>query len=361
MAIIEPWTAGYTLLAGPVTTWAVDRIGVNFARSMRFTWKVADPATCDFEIDAHRPEVERLSPIINDVALIAEGVTDPLFRGRIVSMRERLDHTDHVLSLQAIDYAGVLDARAMFEGDTLSYSAVEQTDIAWALIQTTQARSGGNLGIVEGSNPASGVLATVSYEPGSYIRENIDMIAEADDGFDWEVDGALRFNTWSPYRIRDTGLTLDYGGMVTDSEREFTSSAYGNVVRGSGGSDETVTTTPVSLAVIDIATRPEGRWERQFSWPDVVNQGVLAAKTAYQTARMASRLGTLTLTMRSGHWRGPFQLWIGDLVTLDIPLMTWWQRPAGTLPVGQVRELTLELDEDGGETVKLLIQETGFA
>jgi hypothetical protein len=96
--------------------------------------------------------------------------------------------------------------------EDLVYTAVDQQDIAWALLAHTQAQTYGSLGITQGAHTGADVARDRFYcEPErANVAEAVEAFTEYDDGFDFEVDPAARtFKTWTPYRMAASGLTLD--------------------------------------------------------------------------------------------------------------------------------------------------------
>lgn len=272
--------------------------------------------------------------------------TQVIFLGRIAPTQDDLDATSHRCTVGALGYQEVLRRRAVYT--TASFTGVDQAAIAWQLIQTTQALSGGNLGIVQGAGSPTGVPRTWTAAPGDMVGADIDQLAEMDQGFDWDITPAgvtgLRFDVFYPSRGTHRGLVLQYGdGLVSKISRVVDPSAFADAIYETGNSGNSL--TPQALTAADIATRGEGRWD-QVVGTDIQTQSALNAHAAFDLAAGEVLTPTYTVTLKPGVWTGPSQLWIGDLVQLVIT--------SGRLHVNstyQVTELDFDISADNVETV----------
>lgn len=95
-----------------------------------------------------------------------------------------------------------------------SFTSTTRANIAWSLINASQALTDGALGITQGLMAITPAI-TVSYKAseGKIIYDIINDFSEQADGFDWEIDVNRAFNTYvrasTASRIR-----LEYGGNV---------------------------------------------------------------------------------------------------------------------------------------------------
>jgi hypothetical protein len=92
----------------------------------------------------------------------------------------------------------------------------DAADVAWNLIQDTQALVNGNLGIVLGLSPTTfNVTVDVKKSEGKYIFDVIDDLSKSDPGFDWQIDSTTRaFDVWFPRKDFVSTVDLEYGGNV---------------------------------------------------------------------------------------------------------------------------------------------------
>lgn len=361
--------AKWKVVAGPWDTinptTGQDVIELTHAYRYNFTFDVEMPPYCRFTIPAQSQEAEYCWELTHDLILLDE-VERPVFRGRIGTIREQWGADSGDLEVQATGYAGMLNRRIVFNGDSVSFTQVDQAEIAWSLINMTQNRVGGSLGISRGSGLNTGRKRDRTYEAGANLLDLITQLGQVIDGFDWEIDGYLRFNVFYPIRARTppstAQFTLDWGGMVNELSRSWTSQNYANVVRGQGGGRDVggvqVFPTPVVKSASNIANAPEGRWETNLSWPDVSYQTTLDEHTDAELSRRNKRWAEITVGLRPGMWEGPEQLWIGDICQLVSPLRGR-VAAAGMMTERTVRIMALSLDlgDDGTGDVVMTVTE----
>jgi hypothetical protein len=109
----------------------------------------------------------------------------------------------------AMDMLDYLDTRLTH---SQTFSAIDQTAIAWNLINATQALTGGGLGIVSGTLN-TGITRSASWRDydNKYILEAITDISDMTSGFDFNIDPVTRaFNAIWPRPQRANNLTLSY-------------------------------------------------------------------------------------------------------------------------------------------------------
>jgi endonuclease/exonuclease/phosphatase family metal-dependent hydrolase len=277
----------------------------------------------------------------------------PLFRGRIGPSSDTGDDDGNLSStFSAADYRELLNRRLLFEGDKVDFVTYEQSDIAWSLISSTQAKAGGNLGIVRGAGKVTGVKRDRStYAPGDSIGATINLLSQVANGFDWDIqpnltDTSMTFDVFYPSRGADRSVVLDYGGRVVSFNRQVDPGTFGNAVRGTG--DETL--TPVRQEAAGLATDPAGRWDLQYADDAVKVAQTLTDKTAQALADGQYVQPSWTVTLAPGTWNGPSDFWLGDQVTLVVK--------AGRLNVVEslrVVEIGLSIDENNLDTLTVTL------
>lgn len=309
------------------------------ASARRLVWRVDDPATVDFSLDGNSAEAAAIVELATDLVCYRDGTK--LFRGRIGPLEDDIAADDYRLNLSAVDYRGMLDARIVgVSGE--SFTAVDQGTIAWNLIQTTQALSGGNWGITNGIGATSGTTRDRAYDPGKPRGEAIAELARVDGGFEWEIDADLELNRWYPTRGTVTGVRLDHGGLLSKARRSLGQRTFANATMAIGAEG----LTPVMSTTAGIGTDPRGRWEMSRGYTSVKEQATLAARSTWMLGQTSTIRPDFVVTFRRGAWQGPGNVWIGDTVTLVVN--------TGRLAVNaahRVVELAVALDEDGSETV----------
>lgn len=252
----------------------------------------------------------------------------------------------------ATDIMWMDDARATIapnHASLLTYDATDQASIAWALINDTQRRTNGNLGISNGSSP-TGVLRDRTYQVGDAVADRIQELSETLDGFDWDIvpdsPSTLLLRIWSPERGVGRGVVLMPGGLISTWRRESQPSAYGNALRMTGAD----TTTPKELEAPDLASHAEGRWDVVLGDSGLTTQPALNERADWQLTDSQVVRPTYSVVLTRGQWMGPDHIWLGDPVRLVIF--------SGRLTVNtvlRVYEIAFTLDEDGGEQIELVL------
>src|SRR6266702_2238578 len=103
---------------------------------------------CSFDVDGRSPVAANIIELETDMMVLFGAKI--IFDGRVGDSQDTLTASAHRTVINAYDYREVLRRRAILPGDTLSWTDKDRSDIAWAMIQATQGRPGGNLGITRG-------------------------------------------------------------------------------------------------------------------------------------------------------------------------------------------------------------------
>lgn len=330
-------------------------LALTEARSRRFTARLTDPAEVSFSLDARHPQATAVEELTTDIHVLwtsDAGSTTILSRCRVGAIGDSGDDVKHVMEVGALDYRAVLRRRNLLAADTLTYTAADQAEIAWGLVNTTQAHTGGDLGISKGwaGTTPTGVSRDRTYEPGDKVGERIQELSEVIDGFDWDIvpesASSLSLQVYFPQRGSDRGVVLEAGGLVRAWRREVAAADYGNALRYTGSTDPV--TTPVEAEASDLAGRAEGRWDLTFGDEGLGTQQTLEDRALWQLAQSQVVTPIYTLTLVADAWEGPEHIWLGDPVRVVIM--------SGRLSVNavyRVFEMSFGLGEDGEETLEV--------
>lgn len=337
-------------------TWLVsgsDTDELTGARARKLSFRRRGPAMASFTLNGRDPVALLVEELISDVTVWRNGTK--LLRGRVAQTTDDIDDSrkewPHTSAPTVGDYRALLDARILYDTDTLTYPASDAGVIASAILDAVQARDGGDLGITAGVGiPAGTIAPDVEFEAGQSAAAAIDAVAGvdgADGGFDWEVDADLALNIYPGGRGQVRSEVLEYGGSVVKVSRILDPRSYANVLRLSGASmsflDE----------VADISTRPEGRWETQLGDKDIVTFDQLLSQSARRLDELQTLRPSWTVTLKPGWWEGPDQLWLGDTCPLVVR--------SGRLDVNveaRVEEVSIVVDDNGSEQVSLTLDLT---
>lgn len=347
----------WQLLAGPAS--GGTDLSLTEAHARRLNFRLTDSSEVAFSMDGRHPQALAIDELRTDVHVLWTGDDGPpqrLLRARVGPTGDTLTAEQHTVDATALDYRAVLDRRRLFLGDTLTWAATDQAEIAWGLVQQTQGNTAGNLGINKawsGTTP-TGVPRTTTYELGDSIGERIQELSELNNGFDWDIvpvsASGLQLGIWYPQRGASRGVVLEHGGAVANVRREVQPGDYGNALRMSGDDNATPAVTPVEREATNLATLPEGRWDVVIGDTGLTTQAMLEARADWQIAQSQVVQPTYTLTLKRGAWRGPGHIWLGDTVRTVVI--------SGRLHVDtdlRVYELGIALGDDGGEDVQVTV------
>jgi hypothetical protein len=311
--VVGPWNAGPTTL-------------LSAARNRRITWRLTGRHEASFDIDGTDQAAAAIEELISDLWVLRSpvpNVTATVFRGRVGNTADAIDASAHTTSVTVGDYRAVLDRRFVLPS-TISILNTDQGQVAWQLIQGTQAQTGGNLGIVQGLGVNTGVMRGRSdYVAGTKIGEALDHLAQVDNGFDYDIrpstdprDLALFFDVYYPVRGTDRQVALRLGDRVAKVDRAVDVSDYANAIRGSGADQTTdgAALSAVLRAASDLATRPEGRWDGQMADTDITVQQTIIDRTVRELADRQNITPAYTFTLKTNDWAGPDDIWLGDPV-----------------------------------------------
>lgn len=350
----------WQLILGPAT--GGHELALTEAKARRYTVRLKDNSDLGFSIDGRHPQAAEIEELSTDVHLLfstADG-TQILDRCRVGNTGDQIDQDRHVTQVSCLDYRAVLDRRILWTGDTLTFAGVDQADIAWELIERTQAHRSGYLGISKGfPDGSTGVPRDRTYEVGDSIGQRIQELSEVIGGFDWDIlpvsASGLALQTWYPQRGSDRGVVLILGGLASSISREVDTSDYANALRytGARGDDVTPGPDPVEWEAGDLdtpGTIPQGRWDAVFGDDGLKNQSALEDRAEWQSWWSEVIRPTYTVRLIRGGWGGPDHIWVGDTVRLIVP--------SGRLEVdttARVYEIQIDMDEEGGEAVTLTL------
>ena len=308
-------------------SWAVGQGGLNGVPS----WELRsisnrslhlllnDISTCSYTVAGDTPDGSEITDLITDTWVMRNGVS--LYRGRVTNTVDQIQETTYNLNVSCSDYIGMLDRRILQDGDRV-YTAQEQTAIVTDLLNYTQNKPNGDLGLrLAAGYPTTGVQRTQTFTNGSSIWQSIKSLVALDNGFDFTIDQHLGVQATYPPFGTYKGTTLSWGGNITQAVGTTDHSQYFNVVLQTGG----LTTggsgaNPTSVVVApDILSRLEGRWETALSNPELTTTTATGQAVEYYFNRYGERVNTMwQLTLAPGAWGGPSMLWPGDIVTVSI-------------------------------------------
>lgn len=161
-----------------------------------------------------------------------------------------------------------------------SYSSIEQQAIAWDLINWTQGKTNGNMGITRwGSEVSSGVTRNVTFKFWER-RKILDVISEMsalDNGFDFFIDPNKVWKVKSPsWGVTQTNIVFEYGKNVSGVSYQHFADNVANVITGLGAGDGN--DTCISEVTDSSSETTYGLREDSISYSDIKQFANLTAK-----------------------------------------------------------------------------------
>lgn len=312
-------------------------VGELAALDKRIEFRLEGPSMASFRINAAHPSARFFTELASDIVIYRDGLK--LARTVVTSTRDIIDEDSHYIDVTSMDYRGRLAFRRVLSDQT--FTAEDDVDIAWDAIDNAQAETNGNMGITRGVRPA-GLALTGTFPAGISVAEAIDLVANVDDGFDWEIDADLQFNI---YRTRGVvaDRILDYGGLLTGVVREFAAVEFANSVRASG--DDSI---PSVIAGTGDATI--GRWDKQVGFPQIDNSTLLTGLAIDELNRATDQAVTFGVRLRESEgiqrWGGFADIGLGDSVRLVVN-----SNRLNVNTLLRVREIDVTVSDDGAEEV----------
>jgi hypothetical protein len=345
--IVSPQRDRWALAVGPWTgmpDWQLTR-----ATGRKITLRLSGAHEASFNLDGSSRDATRIRELVTDVWLWWNG--RPLYRGRIGPTGDDFGEDKHDTTVSTADYRALLGRRLLFEGDTLVYTQRDQAELAWNLISTTQGRAGGSLRIVRGVGQSTGVLRDRTWEPGETVQHYLELLADVQNGFEYDLTPSatstdLSLDIWHPHRGTDRQVVLDFPGAITKGSRQVDPGQYANSVRVSG--DEAI--APARADAADIASRDEGRWDRQVGDTTIKEAATLTQRAQAELAGAQVITPSWRVTLRRGFWGGPDHIWLGDPVTLAVK-----SGRLNVLTSLRVQEVDIALDDNDEATISLTL------
>lgn len=347
----------WQLVAGPAS--GGHSLSLTAAKSRKLSFKLTEPSELGFAINGRQLQADALDELTTDVHALwtpSTGPTRILGRWRVGNTSDDLTDTTHTVTVAGIDYRAILNNRRLYSTSQLTWTATDQAEIAWGLLQQTQTRTGGALGIVKGwtGTVPTGTIRDRTYEASDSIGERITELSQVIDGFDWDVTPTdsvgLNLGLWYPQRGTNRGVVAEFGGLVSKVRREVNTSDYANALRYTGKTDASPPLVPQELEAADLATRVEGRFDAAFGDDSLITQAALSDRAAWQLATSQVIQPTYTITLKRGAWRGPDHIWLGDPIRLIVT--------SGRLAVDttlRVYQLDVTLGDAGDELIELTL------
>lgn len=302
---------------------------------------------CQMTLNAagNSPATKVVNELATDVWVYLGATLLQRFRVLTVEQSWGVDGED-TISLTAICYRRLLGRRLL--NNDLSFSAVGQADIAWALVQDTQAATNGDLGITEGTLDSGGITRSRSdYLRGSNIGELLTNLSNVINGPRINISPTLAFSAVPAGPTNVLPQPVARGVTARSLTRSSGAADFANVVLGFG--DEEATTP--KLAEDFSAGAAFGRWESTAAWNSVTVQATLDESTDSELQERVSPLATWAVEIDPARWRTDMPVMPNDEVTVVVPRSTVAPVVAARTVQALCVDLQLGFTADAGFTV----------
>lgn len=240
-----------------------------------------------------------------------------MYRLRVTAVNQDWDENgDATVSVSAVGYKRLMNARHV--QSTLTFTAADQGDIIWGLIDHTQDQTGGSWGLTQGTT-TTGITRDRTYEAGENIGKVLGDLMGVIDGPWWDVNAAKQVIAQMPSSRPTIATPLVLGATCRRMGRRSASAHFTNAPYVTGDAEATV---PVSMPHPDIATDPRGRWERAFGFPSVVLQDTLVEYAEGALETYAAPLTEWTVDIEPNRYLTDVPFRIGYHGTLVYPRST---------------------------------------
>lgn len=187
----------------------------------------------------------------NEVRIKRNGVV--FSAGQIMEGMPVIDGDSRTITIIAVGWLDLFGMRFTDTGGSSSayyFSATDAGQIAWGLINASQAETDGDWGITEGYVQASVVRDRTDYVDKN-IKDAIIELSEVINGFDFEFTWDKKFNVFYPkIGQRRENVILTYPGAIKSISygRHGMEIANSIIARGSGTGEDAFTATAVDAA-----------------------------------------------------------------------------------------------------------------
>lgn len=323
-----------------LTNWLPVTINLNFD-GIGMTFTTADIA-----------QAAEVRSLLTDILLYRD---DALYaRMRVVDDEDMFDANGHTITFTCVGYETLLQRRIFH--DSWEGHSGDQHDLGWQMIEHTQARPGGNLGITRAALKA-GTNRSRTIERGATIAAAIDDIASVDGGFDWWIDAQLRWHAQTPRRERDLNRDLGWGQGITEITRSGAADTYASQVLVLGSQQEVTLPggrppyPPPKPILAKDAQEPFGLWEQTVSLPDIITDASLALKAAWALGQATSLRPSYRCVLEPNVWTPDMAP--GDMFRLWIDSPPRYSHERASV---RIEEVQIDLDPSGAENVSLSVR-----
>jgi hypothetical protein len=288
---------------------------------------------CDLSItaSASSPAAQLISELATDFWVYLG--TTLMQRFRCTSVEQNWDEEGNDdLTIAGVCYRRILSRRLL--NNDLSFDAVSQGDIAWAVVSDTQSADGGDLGITPGTLDPT--LNDREYIVGENIGEILSDLSNVIGGPRIVVGGDRVLNVFPAGTFTTQRQPIMLGATARKLSRASGAGYFSNAIQGLGDEGRTDIVFRADAASVAVV----GRWEEAQAWSSVTSQPTLIEQTEGQLQVRVSPSSTWAVTLEVSRWLSDLPLRVGEVVKVVVPRST--VAPVGT-PTTAVQTLCVDL------------------
>jgi hypothetical protein len=255
-------------------------------------------------------------------------------------------------SISITAYTPLFHLVSRFTGSFIDFRQIDQTVIAWDLINTVQSRTFGNL-LITNNSSASGVLRDRTYEYGN-VADLLLSLSNVINGFDFDFTPIIdsnfdligtNFNTYYPFKgtLRNDLPPLQIGENVQSFGFSLDNNFYNQLTVLGAGSGEAVTV----LAGNDTLSGGYTRIEKIEKDSNIVLQSTLQLRA--NTAIQNNSIPKVNIEVEINSVVRPLltEFQLGDSLFLDIKK----NNNQIIKNYGRIEQLSISVDINGKETI----------
>ncbi len=248
------------------------RVTLGLNKSGEASFKYSLKELCDIASNIGLTFRQLLNVSVNYLEVLRNGSV--FYSGPITNAEIILNQIDTQIEVKSLGWLSLLKYRHTGLLTDRVFTSTDSSQIAWTIIEETQALTNGNFGIIEGTLEAS-LTRDITYTR-KEILEAIQELSEA-VGFDFEITSSKIFNIFYPFKGQDKSddVIFRYPGSNIESIQEVID---GNdianhimvVGRGWADAEESAVSSDVDSQLV------YKRREKIDSYKDISNAVVLA-------------------------------------------------------------------------------------
>lgn len=310
----------------------------------------------DFAAAIDLTPAELLGPGVNDIRVYRGNKA--IFGVRVRYLTSAISEETETLQLHASGYLDDLGYRYLLpvtgvNGGVTTYTTTDIGAIMWDMIDTTQSRTNGDIGLTQGAIQTSRDLTDTWQPYATSLKDIFIAITERDNAVDFDFTYDRKLNVYYPSQGRvQTDFSFTYPGNIVSLSVPVDATQLVNVSinRGSGNG---LDITPIRTRSNTASQATFGRMERIDDYADVSVNTTLDSFGDETLRVFAVPLIIPDVTLRSGKEPPLGAYGLGDWVKFTIPGRPAFANVHGTHQ--RIQEIAVNLNDMDTEEIRLTV------